>query len=462
MKRIFLFKALLLILVGFPFVSCEVEPLKGEFPQENPNDAEVGQFVAKIEGQEFIADSVYAFLSENGSLTISGTKTINWQIILTVGNGMEGSFDLTANENSQNSAIYTDGTINAMPYSSLGSIGGNGRMNISQLDMLNNTVSGTFSFKGVRIKLGNDGLPVLDGGGNEIVEEIQISSGAFNTIPVRIDTSGGGGDPDPDHEFFAKVNNVDFIAKSIRVRDSIIADVHMFKIEAVSALGEKITIDIPRSLGLGTFSMEPLSDGTKLIGIYKKGSGSANLTSNPGTINITEFNLIEGVLKADFSFRAKDPFGIDPTIVEISEGSFTLNFEGIPGAIPTFKARVDGIDYTPDDFTSTTSVFNQYPRVTISAVVNNQKLEISFPTTSLAGNYEFASEIIIGNEVLGIYVPQVGTSISYISHGGSLIITDYDLETGIIQGSFNFTAKDASGQDPSVYQITAGDFLIIL
>lgn len=466
MKRIFLFKAMLLMFLGFQFLSCEVEPLKGEFPQENPNDAGIGQFVAKIAGEEFVADSVSAILSEDGIISITGSKSGGKQIVLTAENAMEGTFDLTATENSENSGIYTDGSSNMMPYISMGGIGGNGQMTIHQLDIENNTVSGTFSFKGVRFQIGEDGMPLMDGSGNFLMEDIQITNGAFNSIPVQNDSSGGGGGGtgtgDPENEFFAKVDGVDFIPTSIRVRDSIIADVHMLKVTAVSDLGARITLDIPRSLGEGTFDMEALSDGTKLIGIYKERSGSDNLTSNPGSINITEFNLVEGVLKANFNFTAKDPLGIDPTIVEITEGSFTIYFEGVPGAIPTFKARIDGVDYSPEDFTTASSIVNQYPRVTISAQVNNEKLEISFPTTFLEGTYGFGSEVDLGNEVLGLYVPVVGTSINYISDSGSLVITNYDLETGIIEGSFNFTVSDPSGQDQTVYQITAGEFLIIL
>ena len=448
--------------LGFQFLSCEVEPLKGEFPQENPNDAEPGKFIAKIEGQEFIADSVYAILSEEGILSISGSNSREKQILLTIENAMESRFDITATDNNQNSGIYRDGSISSLPYISMGAIGGNGQMTISQLDIESNLVSGTFSFKGVRFKLGPDGMPLLDGSDNPILEEIKITSGAFNSIPLRL--TGTGGDPgdDPENEFFAKVNGVGFTPTNIRVRDSIIADVRMFKVTAQTSVGERITIDIPRSLGEGTFAMESLSDGTKLIGIYKERSGRENLTSNPGSITITEFDLIEGVLKANFRFTGKDPLGSDPTRVEITEGKFTIYFEGVPGAIPAFIANIDGVSYSPEDFTTTSSIVNQYPRVTISSQVRNKKLEISFPTTLLEGTYDFGSEINLGNEVIGTYIPIVGTSIRYVSQTGSLIITSYDLETGIIKGTFNFTASDPSGQDPTVYQITAGEFLIIL
>jgi hypothetical protein len=49
-----------------------------------------------------------------------------------------------------------------------------------------------------------------------------------------------------------------------------------------------------------------------------------------------------------------------------------------------------------------------------------------------------------------------------VSIPGSLVITNYDLANGIIEGTFNFTGRDASGQDPTIYQITGGQFLVVL
>ncbi|HBL78436.1 MAG TPA: hypothetical protein DDZ79_00045, partial [Aequorivita sp.] len=62
----------------------------------------------------------------------------------------------------------------------------------------------------------------------------------------------------------------------------------------------------------------------------------------------------------------------------------------------------------------------------------------------------------------GTYTPEIGTSITYVSSPGTIVITNYDLANGIIEGLFNFSAVDATGQDPTVYQITGGEFLAVL
>lgn len=463
MKKVYFIKRLLLIFLAFHFISCENEPLTGQFPQEDQNDAEEGQFQAMIEGKEFIAASVSATLTSDNELVIIGNKPGGEKIVLAITDAATGIFNLTTGGNNENSGVYFDGSNNVSPYISAGAFGGSGQLNLTELNITDKTVTGTFSFTGVRIKVDGDGNPILDGDGNPIMENIEIKKGAFNSIEYVVDDSGGGGTGgDPQNKFFAKVDGVDFIADTLRVTEPVVGNVHMIKIEARSAKNELIRIDIPHALGVGTFNMVKISDGSKLIASYNANAGGENLTSNPGTITITEFDLEEGVLKATFEFTGKDPLGDDPTVVEVTEGDLTAHFEGIPGANNMFKAKVDGADYTPQTLEIVSEVVNQYPRVTLIATIGKQKMELSFPETITEGTFAMNKQVTVGNEIVGVYTPIVGTSISYVSSPGSIVITSYDIPNGIIEGTFNFTGVDAIGQDPTVYQITAGEFLAVL
>lgn len=463
MKKVYFIKRLLLIFLAFHVISCENEPLTGTFPQEEQNEAEEGQFQAMIEGKEFIAASTSATLTSDNELVIIGNKPGGEKIVLAITNAATGVFNLTTGGNNKNSGIYFDGSINVSPYISAGPFGGSGQLNITELNITDKTVTGTFSFTGVRIKVDGDGNPILDGAGNPIMESIEIKKGAFNSIEYVLDDTGGGGTGgDPQNKFFAKVDGVDFIADTLRVTEPLVGNVHMIKIEARSSKNELIRIDIPRSLGVGTFQMVKISDGSKLIASYNANQGGENLTSNPGTITITEFDLEEGVLKATFAFTGKDPLGDDPTVVEVTEGDLTAHFEGIPGANNMFRANVNGAVYTPETLEIVSEVVNQYPRVTLIATVGKQKMEISFPQTITVGTFAMSKQVTVGNEIVGIYTPIVGTSIPYVSSPGSIVITNYDIPNGIIEGTFTFTGVDATGQDPTVYEITAGEFLAVL
>ncbi len=432
-------KGVLLAFLAFQFFSCENEPLTGEFIQEEQNNAEEGQFIAQIEGQEFIANSVTATLYTTGNkLVISGLKPGGEKISLEVDNPEVGSFNLSFGGTNNNAGLYFDGSNNLLPYISADSLGGYGLMNITTMDATALTVTGTFSFVGSREKVDGDGNPILDGNGDPVMENITITNGAFNAIPYVVDDTGGGGGGtgDPQNEFFAKVDGVDFIADSIYVSEPMVGDVHMIKIEAKSNTGELIRIDVPRSLGVGTFEMVNISDGTKLIALYNAGNGAENLTSNPGLITITEFDLELGILKATFSFTGNDPLGQVPDTVEVTEGSFTIYFEGVPGANNTFTANVDGASYNPDEIVITTSIVNQYPRITITTTRGDQRMELTFPATVTVGTYDMGTEIINGDEIVAYYTPQVGTSITYVSSPGSLVITNYDITKWINRRNF--------------------------
>lgn len=462
MKKIYLLKALFFIGIAFHFLSCENEPLTGEFYQEEQNEAEEGQFIADIEGVQFIAATASATLTTENQLVITGSKPGGEDIVLAVVDAAVGSFNLSTGGAVENSAFYFDGSVNPLPYSSAQALGGYGQLKISELNTDAKTVTGTFSFVGYRIKVDDNGEPVLDGNGNPVLESKEIASGAFNSIEYILDDTGGGGGGAPEHEFFAKVDGVDFIADTISVTEPIVGNVHMIKIEAKNSEGQQIRIDIPRLLGVGTFEMTRISDGTDLIALYNAGNGSENLTSDPGSITITEFDLETGVLKATFAFTGTDPLNQIPDVVEITEGSLTVYFEGVPGASNAFSATVNNAPYLPGEIVVETSVVNQYPRVTITTAQDEKGMVLSFPLTITEGIFDMGSEVVDGDEIVASYTPIVGTTISYVSMPGVLEITNYDLANGIIEGNFNFTGKDATGQDPTEYQITGGQFLIVL
>lgn len=438
------------------FISCDNEPLTGEFPQED-NNAEIGQFIATIEGEQFVAENIIANLTSENELIISGSKINGQQILLSISNATVGTYNLGTG---LNMGTYYDGSGNMLPYSSAQAIGGSGQLIISDIDTAAKTVSGTFNINGYRIKLDANGDPVLDGNGEPVLENIEITAGAFNTIDYTEEHIL----VNSDDEFFAKVDGVGFVADSISVSEPIVGNVKMLKVEALNSDGALMRIDIPKSLGLGTFDMVNISDGTKLIALYNAGGGAENLTSNPGTITITEIDLEEGILKATFAFIGNDPLGQVVDVVQVTEGTFTAHFEGVPGGNNIFRASVDDADYNPDstEIVITTDVVNQYPTLTISSTKEDQRMVLTFPATISVGVFNMATEVVNGDEIVGSYTPIVGTSITYISSPGSLRIINYDIQNGIIEGTFTFKAKDITGEDPSIYNVNEGSFYIEL
>jgi hypothetical protein len=361
--------SLLLIFIHF---SCVNEPLEGDFPQDDGVlNIEEGEFRANVGIANFSTGLAVGVLSNTDLLTITGTVPDTGEsIVLTIENPGVGTFNITAGLGTQNSGVYIE-TNPENPFVSDGTFGVFGQLNITEFDAQNATVSGTFSFTGVRVVLDVDGNPVLDSNGQPTLETEEITNGIFNKIPYTTEDQGGGGTPITD-EFFAKVDGVNFDAESVTTSLNTVAGVSVVKIVAVNELGEIIRIDIPEDLGIGTFAMEPLSDGTKLIGLFNPATVGENLTSNPGTINITRFNVFTGIIEATFEFTATDPLGQDSSIAEITEGSFKVDYISSPGdTVTSFTAFIDGEFFGPDSIFVGETIFNGLSRFNITAIISD-------------------------------------------------------------------------------------------
>jgi hypothetical protein len=238
----------------------------------------------------------------------------------------------------------------------------------------------------------------------------------------------------------------------------------MINIIALNAEGAKIRIDIPESLGTGTFAMEQLSDGTKLIAQYNAGMGTEDLSSNPGAIEITEFNTLTGRIVANFAFTATDPLGVNPTVFEITEGAFEVLYE--PEATNpnnSMFATIDGIDWMANFVDAFEFDFSGTETVTARGYNNDtgELIEITFPKDLEPGSYDFVSTAGPGEPVARYYAEPGGTQ--FTSTDGAIIVITNELATGgSINAAFLLLAEDLTGGDPSSFNITGGEFTVEL
>ena len=463
MKKFELLKWTIALIVLINFSACINEPLEGEFPQdEDIINIDEGGFRADIGFNRFTADAAVGTLSTSNVLTITGSILETGEsIVLIVGNPDIGTFNLTAGLGTDNSASYFE-TATSNSYVSSGTSGASGQLNITEFDIENLKITGTFSFTGTRFATDATGNPILDAAGNPVIEDEEITNGIFNKISFTNEDQGGGGTPIND-VFFAKVDGIDFDSESVTTTLNNVAGVSVVKIVAVNEEGEILRIDIPEDLGLGTYDMLALSDGTKLIGLYNPASIGENLTSNPGKITITRFNTFTGIIEATFNFTATDPVGPDQTVAEITEGNFKVDYISSPGdTVTSFTATIDGEVFGPDSIFVGESIFNGVSRFNITAIISNtgQKMGLFFPKNIEVGTYELTTNLIDGSEKFSQYTPEIGVSMTYISSPGSLTILDYDLGARIIEGTFSFSAIDQTSQDQTVYVVTEGEFTL--
>jgi hypothetical protein len=452
MKKLQLVKSLVLLLSLILLSSCENEPLTGEFIEEQDITAEPGQFRCDAEDQEFNAESIDAILFDDGSMVIVATNETGDQVSLVVANASLGLFDLTAGSGVPNAAAYTISGDPSNPFISSGALGGNGSLTFTEFNTEELFITGTFEFTGVR--------EVDDGSGTTNVETFSITNGSFNQIPFTIEETTGNDEID---EFFAKVNDTNFVPVEINVTREVIADVPVIKIIAVNDNGRSIRIDIPEATGVGTFDMVNISDGTQLIGIFNLGDGSPNMSSDPGTITITQFSTQGGKIAATFEFTGVDQSGSGMEPVEVTEGSFSINYTPEPATEP-FVADIDDVAYTPDNIQTFNSIINEIEYTTVRTIdPAEQEIRISFPSDITTGTYTFVAEAVNGDEVTASYNPDFENGeTNFTSISGTFVVSSYNIETGEMEASFIYTATDPDGVDPTVYEITNGLFFLEL
>jgi len=207
-----------------------------------------------------------------------------------------------------------------------------------------------------------------------------------------------------------------------------------------------------------------ISDGTKLIGIYNPNIGGENLSSNPGSITFTQFDTVAGVMEATFSFTARDPLGEDPSVFQVTQGSFIVFFTGTPAPdLVPFKAVIDGADFEPSGANDTLEItLEQVNEMNVTYVTatleNGRTMKIGFPSDMIeVGTYPMSTQVVNGDETIGLYTRE-GSAIEFVSNPGTLVIQSFDSETGDISASFSFTARNPDGVDPTVIDITQGEF----
>ena len=76
----------------------------------------------------------------------------------------------------------------------------------------------------------------------------------------------------------------------------------------------------------GVYPMSTVvENGDETIGLYTREGSSIEFVSNPGELIIDSFDQETGDISARFSFTARNPDGVDPTVIEITQGVFNVN-----------------------------------------------------------------------------------------------------------------------------------------
>lgn len=270
---------LVLILSIFFFASCDNEPLDPVLASQlsNPTNGggngsggtgTTGLFAVDFGGQTWVATSTEAIMYSS-AIHIGGLKASNGQTFAFALNGNTvGTYDSASNliayDPNNNSNGYVYWAVN--PSSSSVS---SGSVKITNIDTVNKTISGTFSFTGY-----------WSDSAVSNVAPISFTNGVFTNIPY---TTGTNVSTD---SFYAKVDGTEFVEDQIDVTEVLASGYpDSYSIVGAKADGQNIGLRFSKTLGVGTYNFSgPFNQDLASTCVFN----SLLYTSDTGTLTIVE------------------------------------------------------------------------------------------------------------------------------------------------------------------------------
>lgn len=290
MKKFRILTAFVLILSAIGFTSCETEPIGyTEFNGENPGGTTGGNLRMDFNNNTFVATQNMAIVT-NGMISITGIRgTQGESVSITILGTAEGTYG------DDDVLIIYQPAGSEYGYSNIASNSGTSStlVTITSINTVDNTISGTFKFKGWWTNNTQD------------ISPIEFTNGVFENIPFQ--SNGPNPNPNPGEEdevnsLFARVDSQDFVASNLNVgADS--QNTSNFRIVATTLDNRRIQLSIPISLAEGEYDFSTDEQPGSIIASYRTINGTYNNVME-GTLTV--ISNAEGRMKATFNFKVAD------------------------------------------------------------------------------------------------------------------------------------------------------------
>ena len=260
-------------------------------------------------------------------------------------------------------------------------------------------------------------------------------------------------------QFVATINGESFSVGGTSVGATLFNGI--FNITALNTVTNEVVLVTVENAQVGTFDLGPDNNG-QAVGSYNINGQNAFLSileGGSGSINITKLDVENNLASGTFSFTAVR--GNETVIIEggaFEDIPLVTELQGNPNN--AFNADIDGVAFNPDAVNALEVTFQGSTTISITALNNatNQNIGITLPGDITTGTFDFSSLPLPGS-IVGQYVPDLGGgSTTYSSIDGTITINSVDTAAGTISGTFQFTAGDFTGQDPTTFEITNGTF----
>lgn len=311
MKRI-IGKSILFALTGVlaVFSSCQKElTLENSITNAGgSNSAVTGDFRAKVNGVQFVANLSATANRVNGLINITGLATDGQLITITLFDS--GVHNYTLNQTSMGVIAYSESqNASTISYASNGSSNpaeAGGSCNITSIDPVTKKISGTFSVKVFR-QSDNSSKNITEGVFNNITYSTTIGvppTAATDTFRVKLDG--------------VSWTNYSVIGTLVPVMDNIAITSNY------DAAGTKnIGLVFSKTIVPGAYPFDIVS----VTGIYNPTNSITNPTpyaADSGTLTILEHNTTTKRIRGTFNFSAS-PFGVGSGgPISFTEGYFSV------------------------------------------------------------------------------------------------------------------------------------------
>ena len=295
MKNIIYF--IILISVAFLCNSCEENGIF--FPTTSQGQGQTNSsFEVMIDGEIFSTQNV-DFTSDGEDIFINASKPETNEIVtLKIDDFGIGNFSF---EGASNVASYVkNNLVSADIWSTINSTFSRGNIEFTDIDFVNNTVSGTFNFIGKNLTTGSSSA---------------FTNGVFTNIPKS-------NLPISDNTFTAKVDGVVYNEISLFANLVTIGSNELILINANKSLTETIGLTIQSDISVGEYNFGSFITQTYPTGQY---SFNGDIYVADGKITITAHNKVAKIISGTFQFDASPITSPTPNF-SITEGEFSVSY----------------------------------------------------------------------------------------------------------------------------------------
>ena len=277
------------------FSACqkEISPEVGTAPIAS------GSFKAKINGVQWEANSIKTATMQDGVIVLYGLNTDKKSILLRVADSGVHNYAFHS-ESMSNAGLFIDSAVSPFAFTTnQWDVEGNyGNLNITSIDTVRKTMSGTFSMQ-VYKNFDDTQRTITEGSFTKIV---------YTTQPPALSNTDS---------FRVKIAGLNFSY-------NLLTGINVFgriNVAASQGVAPAVGLSLPDTIKVGQHSFDSFDH----VGIYNP-TASLFLAADTGSVTILEHNIVTKRIRGNFHFLANTAFTHLPPNINLTEGYFSVKY----------------------------------------------------------------------------------------------------------------------------------------